>query len=140
MASDDDRDSKTPILQLDRYRKEKPEPEADKPEPGAKAKEVALPSEMPCDIAKHFVVDRYTAAGLRTLLYWQEQFWCWRDNRWCTMDPDTMRSQMYRYLDGAKVVELTRTRTYSPKAKDVYNAIDALKARVNLEPGVVMPA
>jgi P4 family phage/plasmid primase-like protien len=115
--------------------------------PPAKAKTataaVELQSALPCDVANQFLADRYwnVETSLSTLLFWQEQFWRWKDNRWRVVDPSTMRSEMYGYLDKAwLLVPRGGWQTYSPKSADVSNDIDALKARVNLEPDVLMPA
>jgi putative DNA primase/helicase len=120
-----------------------PEPAAAPAQPAATRDVVELESAAPCDVANQFLAERYWSAetSLSTLLFWQDQFWQWRDNRWRVVDANTMRAQMYGYLDKAQIKMFRGGYvTYSPRSADVSNDIDALKGRVNLEPEVLMPS
>jgi|SRR5882724_3048796 len=102
---------------------------------------VVLASSAPYDIAGQFIADRYwsKAAGLGLLQFWQLQFWQWKANHWSVIDPNTMRAQLYDYLNNAQVRVDRKVTVYQPNMASVSNVVDALKGSVNIEPEVLMP-
>jgi putative DNA primase/helicase len=119
-------------------------PKADAARPQAK---VILSSAAPCDVSAQFIADRFwnKAEQIGMLYFWQGQFWRWSDLRWSPVDPDTIRAQLYEYLNKAEVRTdrggvTVASAVYNPKSADVSNVVDALKGTVNIEPeAVTMP-
>ena len=65
-----------------------------------------------------------------TLWFWKGEFYRWNGQCYETVEPDTIRAQVYGFLDRA--LELNGS-AVKPKPKNVNEVIDGLKAGINFE-------
>jgi putative DNA primase/helicase len=73
-----------------------------------------------------------------TLQRWQREFWEWDGSRWTVKDDDTVRSEMYKFLEQCRTGERV-LKEVKPDNKLVDKVMDALRSEVNLEPRYTMP-
>lgn len=115
----------------------KPEEEEAKAEPPG-----TLNPKAPLDNARKFVALRHwrSVEKVRSVCFWQGQFWEWKETHWRVVDSDTVRAKIYKFLDQAER-ELRRDCLvrFEPDNTAVNKTVDALRAEANLEPGFEMP-
>lgn len=98
-------------------------------------------ADMPCVLsrteplrsARDFVERRFNVAGLKTLLYWEGDFYRWTGSCYALMTQDDVRSELYEFLDGAfTVTKSGENLPFRPDRRSVADVIDALKALANV--------
>jgi putative DNA primase/helicase len=94
----------------------------------------------PLRSAREFVERRFTAEGLKTLLYWQGDFYRWTGASYAALTPDDARAALYGFLDEAIAVNADgEPLPFSPNRRAVDDVLDALKAVANLGGGKSAP-
>jgi putative DNA primase/helicase len=73
----------------------------------------------PMACARTVVQTAYQACGMRAIVYWQEEFWNWRDGAWQSMPTSEVSAKVYAFLERAG------EKTTRRKVGDI---IDALRA------------
>jgi putative DNA primase/helicase len=91
----------------------------------------AVSAEWPVPTARAFVEERYTASGVPTLRHWQDDFLAWDGVRYQPVSNADIRAQLYRLFEQHRVGLNGRG--------PVDNALDALKALVNVPSSKAMP-
>lgn len=91
----------------------------------------AVSAEWPVPTARAFVEERYTASGVPTLRHWQDDFLAWDGVRYQPVSTADIRAQLYKLFEQHRVGLNGRG--------PVDNALDALKALVNVPSSKVMP-
>jgi putative DNA primase/helicase len=131
------------------------EPEAEaEPESEAEPKVVQLPAVMPIRRQTELILDKgapldnarklqklryWHEEGLRTLQWWQGEFWDWDGQRWTPIDADTMDSRMYAFLDGADIQVGRHRERFLPDMTNVNKTVHALRGLVNTPLAKQMP-
>ena len=101
-----------------------------------------LDRKAPLDNAKKLITARHydKANKVRTLRFWQQQFWTWERDHWKAKDQNTVRKEVYDFLDKSqKELKAGRLDRFEPTSHDVNQVIDAMKAVADLEPEWEMP-
>lgn len=94
----------------------------------------------PMRIAKRFVEDHYSAAGTRTLHRLTGVFYHWNGTHYPEASDDTVRTEVYRYLDKAKKkTDKGNLVPFNPTQAVVNKVMDALKAVVHLPDETIAP-
>jgi phage/plasmid-associated DNA primase len=74
----------------------------------------------------------------KTLYYWHKSFWEWTEGRWAQLDDDTIRHQVYSFLERSSKDIGKIIVPFNPTPDHVNKTIDALKAIATIRVG--MPA
>ncbi len=98
----------------------KPAPPADTAEGGQEYSDFA----DPVAAAQSIVRSVYMRDGLRTLHYWQGDFWSWRKSHYAILPMPDVRELLYRVGPTSSTAPTTKAR--------VDNVVDALRAAANL--------
>ena len=91
----------------------------------------AVSAEWPVPTARAFVEEQYTSGSVPTLRHWQDDFLAWDGVRYQPVSNADMRAQLYRLFEQHRVGLNGRG--------PVDNALDALKALVNVPSSKAMP-
>lgn len=92
----------------------------------------------PLSVARSFISDKFTVDGTPALYRYRDEFFKFLDSCYCVVDKDTIRAEIWKYLERARKVE-----TYAPlkpKKSLVDNVVDALKGVCNLDHALETPA
>ena len=98
-----------------------------------------LDPRAPMTIARQFVADKYTADGQPTLYRYRDEFFKFSGSSYRAADGETIRAEIYSYLEGAYTKNADTCSLFRPKKGVVDNVIDALQAVCNLESTVETP-
>jgi len=109
-------------------------PPPPQPEPAEEPKAKAKPEEppvlnprAPLDIASEYVERRCKVSETQTLWFWQGQFWRWNERCYEPVNVEVLRGQLYKFLDGSRMVEGGRIVKFDPRPQHVNDVIDCLK-------------
>jgi putative DNA primase/helicase len=95
----------------------------------------------PWNSALAFIETKYSAGDTRTLLHHNGVFYGWNGTHYPTIDPETVRSDLYYFLDSADCMMNGGTPLpFAPTSRRVTDVIDALKGATNLTSSVHPPA
>jgi putative DNA primase/helicase len=87
----------------------------------------------PYEIARNFLLDRYSLGGAPTLRWWRGEWRRWTGTHYAVMEEDALRADIYEFLANANGGK------FDPMQRHVNAAIDGIKARALLptevEPG-----
>jgi putative DNA primase/helicase len=87
----------------------------------------------PWDSGLAFIETKYTAGETRTLLHQDGVFYGWTGTHYPTINPDTIRSEVYYFLDSADCMTKDgNLLPFAPTARRVTDVVDALKGATNL--------
>jgi putative DNA primase/helicase len=94
--------------------------------------------------AERFVQTRYSWDGVRTLHWWNEEWWAWDGTRYRVVEDGAVRKKVYDFLNTAEIeMRLrggkTKYEAVQPSRSMVNNLVDALKSVVFLDREVTMP-
>src|SRR5215470_15597368 len=96
---------------------------------------------IPLDSARAFIEVNYTVKGARTLQHYSGEFYCWTGMYYRKIDDDSIRSQVWYFLDSANhVLKSNIPVPFAPTSRRVTEVIDALKAAANLDSSVSVPS
>jgi putative DNA primase/helicase len=99
-----------------------------------------LEPSKPMEIAKRIVEDLYSVAGTRILHRLTGVFYHWNSTHYPEASDDTVRAEIYWYLDKAKKKTVKGNIVpFNPTQADVNKVIDALKAVVHLPDDTTAP-
>jgi putative DNA primase/helicase len=103
--------------------KPEPSPTMQAPKPSvAQIVDMAAPYE----VARRFLVDRYTVDGVATLRWWQGEWRRWNGTHYAEVEEDALRAELYQFLARANGGK------FDPAQKHVNAVVDAIKAWVFL--------
>jgi putative DNA primase/helicase len=92
-----------------------------------------LDPRTPWDSALAFIETKYSAGETRTLLHQGGVFYAWSGTHYSIIDPDTIRSEVYYFLDSADCITKDgNLLPIAPTARRVTDVVDALKGATNL--------
>jgi putative DNA primase/helicase len=101
---------------------------------------VVLDPTTPYNSALAFIEIKYSNPSIHALHYYQGEFFHWTGTHYCTIDIDTMRAEMYEFLDAADCPDKQGgTIPFRPTSRRVSDVLDALKAAANLPAQVAIP-
>lgn len=98
---------------------------AEAPAPRA-AKSVLVDMEAPYEVARRFLLDRYSLSGVATLRWWCGEWRKWTGTHYTEMEGDALRAELYQFLAQANGGK------FDPAQKHVNAVVDAVKAWVLL--------
>ena len=101
-----------------------------------------LNPKAPLDNARKFVALRHWCRdeNVRSVQFWQGQFWGWNGAQWRVVDDATVRAKVYEFLDKAeREIRRDCLVRFEPDISAVNKTVDALRATANLEPQYEMP-
>ena len=121
-----------------------PDDDADAADPAASGKPLILDHAAPLVSARAYIGRRHTIDGVRTIHHQDGQWRMWTGSHYPTVDDAAVRSQLYTFLDAAKVRDPkdpeARLLPFNPSQAKVSNVTDALKAVANLPNSGTMPS
>jgi len=80
----------------------------------------------PFEVARCFVVDRYSVGGVPTLRRWRGDWLRWTGTHYAALGKEALEAEVYQYLDKINFGK------FDPSERDVNQVIHALKSRVLL--------
>ena len=80
----------------------------------------------PYEVARRFVLDRYSLNGIATLRWWNAEWRKWTGTHYAAMEEDALRAEIYQFLAKANYCK------FDPAPKHVNAVVDAIKAWVLL--------
>jgi putative DNA primase/helicase len=102
---------------------------------------VILHPSTPYNTALAFIEVKYSNPGSHTLHYYQGEFFHWTGTRNDTIDPATIRAEIWDFLDTADCPDKQgETIPFKPTSRRVSDVLDALKAVANLPARVTVPS
>ena len=102
-----------------------------------------LDPRQPMQSARELVASRFTVDGLRTLHHHRGEFYCWDGAAYRRRDDDTLRAEVYAFLDGAvRAVpgKKGKPEPFAPNRAKVGDVQDALRAVANLRADIDAPS
>ena len=101
---------------------------------------VVLDPSTPYNTALAFIEIKYSNPGGRALHYYQGEFFHWTGPHHCTIDLDTIRAEIYDFLDTADCPDKQgETIPFRPTSRRVSDVLDALKAAANSPAQIAVP-
>jgi putative DNA primase/helicase len=100
---------------------------------------LVLDPKAPFDTAREFVLRRYHQGGDQILYHQGGAFYAWTGDHYPEKDEETLRSELYEFLDDAQRCGEGRFR-FKPTRAHVNDILDALKAATHLEAKHCAPA
>lgn len=98
-----------------------PKPAMAEPAPGV-ASGVLVDMAAPYEVARRFLVDRYSLDGVATLRWWCGEWRKWIGTHYAAMEEDALRAELYQFLAKANGGK------FDPAQKHVNAVVDAIKA------------
>ena len=100
---------------------------------GTESHNLILDPRTPWDSALAFVETKYSVGDTRTLLHRNGVFYGWNGTHYPEIDSETIRSQLYYFLDSADCITNGGTPLpFAPTSRRVTDVVDALKGATNL--------
>ena len=100
-----------------------------------------LDPRTPWNSAFAFIETKYSVGDTRTLLHHNGVFYAYNGVHYPTIDSDTIRSELYYFLDSADCVTKSENLLpFAPTSRRVADVVDALKGATNLSNSVRPPA
>lgn len=99
---------------------------------------LVLDPEDPMPGSREFVERRYVTEGVRTLHHQDGEFFAYNVSSYAARDEPAMRSELYKFLEGAKRWQRGELLPFQPMRRKVENFLDALRAVCNL-PATMKP-
>jgi putative DNA primase/helicase len=118
---------------------EGPEATADGRPKGDGARLVLSPS-APLNSAREMVRRAYLHPECRTLHHQQAAFYCWRGTHYAEAAHETIRADIYAFLDGATRIVDDKPAPFNPDKGKVANVLEALAAVAQLPDTAVAPS
>src|SRR6516225_771359 len=107
---------------------------------GTASQNLILDPRTPWNSALAFIETKYSACDTRTLLHHNGIFYGWNGTHYPPIDPDTIRSELYHFLDSADcVTNGGNPLPFAPTSRRVTDVVDALKGATNLSSSVHPP-
>jgi len=101
---------------------------------------LVLSPAAPLDNAREFVRRRHMVSDMRTLHHQADSFFVWTGTHYRDVHPEEIRSDMYRFLDGAcQMTEDRKLAPFNPNRTKVANVLEALAAETQLPVTVRAP-
>ena len=94
-----------------------PSPVQPKPEPSL----APIDMDAPYEVARRFVVDRYSLDGVATLRWWCGEWRKWTGTHYAAMEEDALRAELYQFLARANGGK------FDPAQKHVNAVVDAIE-------------
>jgi putative DNA primase/helicase len=95
---------------------------------------VNLDRQTPLNSAFAFIEINYTSDNKPTLHHYCDQFYGWTGTHYAKIDNNTIRSQVYFFMDSANQITGTGlSLPFAPNSRRVTEVLDALKAAINLD-------
>ena len=82
--------------------------------------------DAPYEVARRFLLDRYSLNGVATLRWWYGEWRKWTGTHYAEMEEDALRAELYQFLAKANGGK------FDPAQKHVNAVVDAIKAWVFL--------
>jgi putative DNA primase/helicase len=102
---------------------------------------VVLDPTTPYDSALAFIEMKYSNPSAQALRYYQGEFFHWTGTHYMTIDIDTIRAEIYDFLDTADCPDKQGgTIPFKPTSRRASDVLDALKAAANLRARVAVPS
>jgi len=96
---------------------------------------------IPLNSALAFIEMNYMTENTRTLQHSSGEFYFWTGTHYRKIDDDTVRSQVWYFLDAANhVTQSGNSQPFDPTSRRVTEVIDALKAAANLDSSIPIPS
>ena len=90
-------------------------------------------------IARRLVADKFTVSSQQALYRYREEYFEFQGSSYRKVDNDTVRAQIWVYLEGAYKVGGEGYKPLKPKKSLIENVLDALAAICNLDPSIETP-
>lgn len=87
---------------------------------------VLVDMDAPYEVARRFLIDRYSLEGVATLRWWCAEWRKWNGTHYAVMEEDGLRAELYGFLARAN------SGKFDPTPKHVNAVIDGIKAWVML--------
>lgn len=94
--------------------------------------DLVLNPEDPMPGSREFVERRYVVDGIRTIHHQDGEFFGYNVSSYIARDEPSVRSELYKFLEGAKRWEKGELQPFQPSKRKVENFLDALRAVCNL--------
>jgi putative DNA primase/helicase len=99
---------------------------------GTEGHNLILDPRTPWDSALAFIETKYSAGNTGTLLHHNGAFYGWNGTYYPRIDPETIRSELYYFLDSAdRIIHGGNPLPFAPTSRRVSDVIDALKGATN---------
>ena len=96
---------------------------------------------LPMEVARKFVADRYTRKDCPTLRHWRGGWWEWRTTRWAEIDGRATRAQAYKFTEHATYKDdKDEVKPWAPNRRRVADVSEALAAVTHLADDVDQPS
>lgn len=102
--------------------------------------DLVLDPANPMPAARQFVKSQFICQGERVLHHQGGEFFRWTGSCYPPQPEEEVRAELWRFLEGAKVLERKKLVDYKPNRARVGDALDALRAVVNLPARISPPA
>ena len=99
-----------------------------------------LDTRDPMAIARRFIRDEFTVNGRQALYRYREEFFKFSNSYYRAVDNDTIRTDIWLYLERAYKAENGAYVPLKPKKGNVDNVVDALRGACNLDYALETPA
>jgi hypothetical protein len=95
---------------------------------------VLVDMDAPYEVARRFLIDRYSLNGVATLRWWCGEWRKWVSTHYAEMEEDALRAELYEFLAKANGGK------FDPGPRHVNAVVDGIKARVLLGASVEVGA
>lgn len=103
-----------------------------------KTRKLLPPPSEPLRVAKHLLPE-WRHQGELTLRHWRGSWMRWRGSHWAEAEPEELRNELYKRLDGACYDTTDGLRPWAPSRRKLADLEDALAAQVFLSRDVDAP-
>jgi len=114
-------------------------PHAADPHVAASVQPVILDPGDAMAIARRLVADKFTVGGQQALHRYREEYFQFSGSSYRKVDNDTIRAQIWTYLEGAHKVGGDGCKPLKPNKNLIENVLDALAAICNLDCSIETP-
>jgi putative DNA primase/helicase len=91
-------------------------------------------------VARIFMLERFTREAMFTLRHWRGAFWCWQVSHWIELEDRAVRSQLYGFTENAYFAVGDRVTSWAPNRRKIGDLAEALAAICILSSDIDQPS